>query len=84
MAYRIGCTDSVCKPPEGAAIKSHGAERSGKRCPQGHQVSAKKLNESEPIEDMSKQHLVVKSTDFQQLVRELWRASVYWPQSNRH
>jgi nitrogen regulatory protein PII len=49
-----------------------------------HQVSARELNESEPFEDMSKQHLVVKSTDFQQLVRGLWRASVYWPQSSRH
>jgi hypothetical protein len=31
QAYRIRCTDGVCKPPEGAAIKSCGAERSGKK-----------------------------------------------------
>ena len=30
MTYRIRCADRVCKPPEGAVIKSHGAERSGK------------------------------------------------------
>jgi len=30
LAYRIGCADSVCKLPAGAAIKSCGVERSGK------------------------------------------------------
>ena len=30
MAYRIRCADRVCKPPEGAANKNCGAERSGK------------------------------------------------------
>ena len=30
QVYRIRCADRVCKPPEGAVIKSHGAERSGK------------------------------------------------------
>ena len=30
MAYRLHCADRVGKPPEGAAIKSCGAERSGK------------------------------------------------------
>jgi len=30
LAYRIRCADGVCKPPEGAVVKSYGAERSGK------------------------------------------------------
>lgn len=29
-AHRIRCADRVCKPPEGAVVKSYGAERSGK------------------------------------------------------
>jgi len=30
QTHRIRCADRVCKPPEGAVVKSHGAERSGK------------------------------------------------------
>ncbi|MCH5718202.1 hypothetical protein [Niabella hibiscisoli] len=30
QAYRIRFADGACKPPEGAVVKSHGAERSGK------------------------------------------------------
>jgi len=30
LTYGIRRADGVCKPPEGAAIKSCGAERSGK------------------------------------------------------
>jgi len=63
-------TDEVCKPPEGAVFKRHGAERSGKKCLKRHQVRVRKLKESEPTEDMSKRLLVVKSIDFQQLIRQ--------------
>ena len=51
-------------------FKRHGAERSGKRCLKRHQVRVKKLNESEPFEDMSKGPLVVKSIDNQQSIRQ--------------
>ena len=33
-------------------------------------MSVRELNESEPFDDMSKRHLVVKSIDFQQLIRK--------------
>ena len=51
-------------------FKRHGAERSGKRCLKRHQVRVRKLNESEPTEDMSKRLLVVKSIDLRQLIRQ--------------
>jgi hypothetical protein len=41
----------------------------GKGPQKADQVRVKKLNESEPTKDMSKRRLVVKSIDFQQLIR---------------
>ena len=68
----IPCIDEVCKPPEGAVFKRRGAERSGKRSRfKRDQVRVRKLNESEPTEDMSKRLLVVKSIDLRQLIRRL-------------
>ena len=65
------CTDEVCKPPEGAVFKRYGAERSGKKVSlKRDQVRVRKLNESEPTEDMSKRLLVVKSINSLQLIRQ--------------
>ena len=61
----------MCKPPEGAVFKRCGAERSGKRFRKKRdQVSVRKLNESEPTEDMSKRVLVVKSINHRLLIRQ--------------
>ena len=38
-------------------------------------MSVRELNESEPFDDMSKRRLVVKSIDFQQLIRKTVAAS---------
>lgn len=69
MAHRIRFTESVCKPPEGAVFKRYGAERSGKMLCKQYQVSVKKLNESELTDEVSKRLLVVKSIEFQPLIR---------------
>jgi len=37
------------KPPKGAVVKSHGAERLGKDKPRVYQVWIKEMNESEPL-----------------------------------
>ncbi len=37
-----------CKPPQGASVKSRGAERCGKGGQSARQVWAKKMSESEP------------------------------------
>jgi hypothetical protein len=52
-------------------FKRHGAERSGKRSRlKRDQVRVRKLNESEPTEDMSKGLFVVKSINSLQLIRQ--------------
>lgn len=38
------------KPPKGAVIKSHGAERLGKGVLGIHQVRIKEMNENEPLQ----------------------------------
>ena len=70
MAYRIHHTDEVCKLPKGAVFKRHGAERLGKRHLSRYQVSVKELKEIEPLEDVSKRLLIVKSIDLLALIRQ--------------
>jgi hypothetical protein len=54
-ACRIRHAVEVCKPPEGAVFKRHGAERSGKRFRlKRDQVSVKKLNASESLKTCRK------------------------------
>jgi len=55
----------VCKPPEGAVFKRHGAERSGKRSRlKRDQVRVKKLNANEPLRKCRKEKLVGKTVGF--------------------
>jgi hypothetical protein len=54
MSYRIRCTDRVCKPAEGAVVKSYGAERSV-------QVRVKKLNNHESLLKCRKDSLQTKA-----------------------
>jgi hypothetical protein len=49
MTHRKRCTGEACKPPKGAVVKSHGAERLGKACTRDMQVWIKEMNESEPL-----------------------------------
>ena len=48
-ACRIRHAVEVCKPPEGAVFKRHGAKRSGKRYRKTVSGSVKKLNASESL-----------------------------------
>ena len=53
MALRNRHSGAGSKPPTGAVVKSHGAERDGKRPDETGQVCAMKLNESEGFEEAS-------------------------------
>jgi len=48
MIHRSRLTGGGFKPPKGAVVKSHGAERLGKEYPRDIQVWIKEMNESEP------------------------------------
>ena len=48
-AHRSRLTGGGFKPPKGALVKSHGAERLGKGSPRDCQVRIKEMNESEPL-----------------------------------
>jgi hypothetical protein len=49
VALRSRPAGGGCKPPQGAAVKSRGAERCGKGAPRARQVRAEKANASEPL-----------------------------------
>ena len=48
-AHRRRSSGGAYKPPTGAVIKSHGAERVRKRLTKISQVRSRKMNESEPL-----------------------------------
>jgi hypothetical protein len=45
----VALSGGGCKPPQGASVKSRGAERCGKDAPRVRQVWVKKANASEPL-----------------------------------
>jgi len=49
LTHRGRSTGEGFKPPKGAVVKSHGAERLGKGRPRVYQVFIKEMNESEPL-----------------------------------
>jgi len=49
LNHRCHLAGEGIKPPNGAVVKSHGAERFGKDKPRAYQVWIKELNESEPL-----------------------------------
>ena len=49
LNHRCRLTGEGIKPPNGAVVKSYGAERFGKGNPRGYQVWIKELNESKPL-----------------------------------
>ena len=64
-ACRIRHAVGVCKPPEGAVFKRHGAERLGKKSRlESDQVSVKKPNANEPLKTCRKDKLVGKTVGF--------------------
>jgi hypothetical protein len=54
LARRRRPSGGACKPPTGAMVKSHGAERDRKRPSKIGQVKIRKMNESEPYDEASK------------------------------
>jgi len=66
------------KPPLGAVVQSHGAERRGKRAGRTGQVSALKLNESEQL--MKRRYTLqmqVGTEDFVGSSGKVWRKPDY-------
>lgn len=49
MVLRSRHTGGGCKPPQGASVKSRGAERCGKGATRLRQVCVEKASESEPL-----------------------------------
>lgn len=74
---RIRCTDEVCKPAEGAVVKSYGAERSVR-------VRAKKLNTDESLLKCRKDSLQAKAEISPIEATNCNGKSVYWLQACRH
>ena len=65
----IGMQMQVANCPKGAVFKRYGTEHLGKRAHKRVQVSIEKLNESKPLDEVSKRLLVDKSIHLQQWMR---------------
>ena len=75
----------VCKPPEGAVLKKHGAERSGKRFAISGSGACKEVERLNRWFYVSKVILVDKTIGIQWLIgRTVTGELAYWLQVNRH